>query len=219
MSEPLHTCKVTYSDPRVVVLDDFLDADLWARVLGYMEGATCSIDHVGDRYDRAWSWTGSPPFSSEAFRSDETGSLWAELLFPVFTQIARQLQGPLALPPWNHLRLHFQVAGAGVKLRWHLDGHCAGAFTWYAHRRWEPNWGGELLIPAGDAPKKLPRLHCWSKGFLDGVDVGTGLYIAPKPNRCVVLAPGVLHGVTRVDSDAGDNVRLGVVGFLMPESP
>lgn len=44
---------------------------------------------------------------------------------------------------------------------------------------------------------------------------GMGVYIAPKPNRCVMTGPGVWHGVNRIDPDAGDNVRVSVVAFLV----
>ena len=44
---------------------------------------------------------------------------------------------------------------------------------------------------------------------------GVGAYVSPRPNRCVLTAPGVFHSVNRVSPDAGDALRLAVVGFLL----
>ena len=164
-----------------------------------------------------WTWTGVPPTSSHAHKLTDRVRNWTALLGPLLLQAARQLkgQGQVLRGEWNDLRLHLQVAQQGVKLRWHLDSHCIGAFTYYAHRQWEVDWGGELFIPNQAEPLTLPKHHCWSRTYLEGVDTGLGVYIAPKPNRCVVLAPGVLHGTSRIDQDAGNAVRLAVVGFLL----
>jgi hypothetical protein len=41
-----------------------------------------------------------------------------------------------------------------------------------------------------------------------------GIFISPKPNRLVLINKGVLHGITRVDADAGENVRVTLTGMI-----
>ena len=41
-----------------------------------------------------------------------------------------------------------------------------------------------------------------------------GTFISPKPNRLVLINKNVVHGITRVDKDAGENVRLTLTGFF-----
>jgi len=46
------------------------------------------------------------------------------------------------------------------------------------------------------------------------MDYGMGTFISPKPNRLVLINKNVVHGITRVDKDAGENVRLTLTGFF-----
>jgi len=46
------------------------------------------------------------------------------------------------------------------------------------------------------------------------IDYGLGTFVSPKPNRLVLIGKNVVHGITRVDKDAGENVRLTLTGFF-----
>ena len=46
------------------------------------------------------------------------------------------------------------------------------------------------------------------------IEHGMGTFISPKPNRLVLINKNVVHGITRVDKDAGENVRLTLTGFF-----
>lgn len=114
---------------------------------------------------------------------------------------------------------------AGWGLPWHEDigedGEYLGAFSYYLHREWRGNWGGELMILNDE------RRHAVDGGidlaFSQGtglrapshVDSGIGTFILPKPNRLVVMRPKVLHAVNSVSSLAGENMRLSLAGFFL----
>lgn len=114
---------------------------------------------------------------------------------------------------------------AGWGLPWHEDigesGEYLGAFSYYLHREWRGNWGGELMILNDE------RLHAADGGidlaFSQGtglrapshVDGGIGSFIMPRPNRLVVMRPKVLHSVNSVSPLAGENMRLSLAGFFL----
>jgi hypothetical protein len=114
---------------------------------------------------------------------------------------------------------------AGWALPWHEDigagAEYLGAFTYYLHKEWRGNWGGELMI------LKDERLHEASGGIDLAFSQGTGLhapshvmggigtFIFPKANRLVVLRPKVLHAVNPVSALAGENMRFSLAGFYI----
>ena len=86
-----------------------------------------------------------------------------------------------------------------TSLEWHDDGgRYGGAYVFYAHRAWKPTWGGELLIE-------------------DKRGVGSGVFVAPTPNRLVVIRGGTRHKIARVSLLAGEHFRLSVAGFFRRE--
>jgi len=127
----------------------------------------------------------------------------------------------------------------GTGLSWHEDVPrlYTGGYIFYAHPEWNCQWGGELLVAdessrardlgAGKvvglrregAQLKLATVGIPS--FLDNEQenrelerMAMGRYIAPKPNRLVVLASGNPHMINRVSSAAGDHVRCSISGFF-----
>lgn len=106
-------------------------------------------------------------------------------------------------------------------LSWHMDGgRYAGAYIYYAHRVWNAQWGGELLLADLPPGRRLVRDHL--DNALESeliLDRGVGRYIMPKPNRLVVLRGGVLHQLRKVDPAAGDHVRCTIGGFFLRPDP
>jgi hypothetical protein len=74
--------------------------------------------------------------------------------------------------------------------------------------------GGELLIATTKSEKqhRSGLEHRWEDEYL--LAEGHGLYIACKPNRIVLQKPGTWHAINRVDSDAGDHLRVSIVAFF-----
>jgi Rps23 Pro-64 3,4-dihydroxylase Tpa1-like proline 4-hydroxylase len=121
----------------------------------------------------------------------------------------------------------------GSKNPWHTD--MGGVtYSYYLHKHWQINWDSMLLVLPKDSVeykqimRKLPgtkqqdtyagtgTLEMFEqaekqKGLIEH---GMGYFVAPKPNRLVLINKNVVHGITRVDKDAGENVRLTMTGFF-----
>lgn len=126
----------------------------------------------------------------------------------------------------------------GTALSWHEDDTTySGGYAFYAHPEWRSQWGGELLIadegsrfqePTGDDLISVTRVDGALQAkririppFLDNTRqdaalsaIGMGRYIAPKPNRLVVIAGGNPHMINPVNASAGDHVRCTIAGFF-----
>jgi hypothetical protein len=123
----------------------------------------------------------------------------------------------------------------GQGLLWHRDSEDnTGSWIYYAHDRWNVEWGGELLLAhARDLPREygvyfhrlratpgLPTPLPW-QSHLDNEDAndllmagGFGSFVAPKPNRLVVIRGGTPHAIAKVRPAAGRHVRASVGGFF-----
>lgn len=136
---------------------------------------------------------------------------------------------------WGVFSATAAVHPQGVGLLWHRDSaENTGSYTFYAHPRWNVEWGGELLLaaeghippdygvyfhklrPTPDSPEGEP----WTS-HLDNEDasaflmeLGFGEYVLPKPNRLVFIRGGTPHAVGKVKQSAGRNARASVSGFF-----
>ena len=131
---------------------------------------------------------------------------------------------------WDYFFAKPYLYPAGTGLSWHRDDEekAPGAFIYYAHPFWDPQWGGELLL----APLKTREMSFPESALYGGVskilgshlehdhereallEEGFGTYILPKPNRLVFITSGALHCIKKVEASAGDRVRATVQGFF-----
>jgi len=117
------------------------------------------------------------------------------------------------------------VAGQGRLWHRDADDDLAG-WTYYAHPTWNIEWGGELFIAERDTPPAdtgvfLHRLRptpdhpeppAW-KSHLDNDDAsrllmetGLGAFVAPRPNRLVVVRGTTPRSIAKVRASAGRHV-------------
>lgn len=80
------------------------------------------------------------------------------------------------------------------------------ALATYLHHEWRSDWGGELIIYAGQRPNPgaqpdLSITHC----------------IEPSPGSLVLFTVPRFHRVCRVDPLAGEAKRLSIAGWFMTE--
>jgi hypothetical protein len=136
---------------------------------------------------------------------------------------------------WAVFSAMLSIYQAGQGLVWHRDSEDnTGSYIYYAHPEWNVEWGGELYLShARDVPREygvyfhrlaaspeLPEPPAWYS-HLDNVDAnqllmkeGLGSYIAPKPNRLVVIKGGTPHAIAKVRPSAGSHIRASVGGFF-----
>ena len=118
----------------------------------------------------------------------------------------------------RHINFNFYSYGMGDCLSTHddTDNHYSYAegkqppirrlaLATYFHERWEPDWGGELIIykekPDFQKTRQLEVVQC----------------IAPTPGSLAIFAVPRHHRVCRVDPLAGDHKRLSIAGWFMTE--
>src|SRR6266536_2054725 len=136
---------------------------------------------------------------------------------------------------WEVFSAMATIYRTGQGLVWHRDAmDNAGSWVYFAHPEWNVEWGGELLLAhEREIPPEygvyLHRLRPMSgfadppawKSHPDNRDAnellmarGIGSYVAPKPNRLVVIKGGTPHAIAKVRASAGRHVRASIGGFF-----
>lgn len=125
---------------------------------------------------------------------------------------------------WSDILLTPYIYPVGTRISWHDDFAYTGACIFYAHPKWNPHWGGELMLAKTPPEEELNKI----KNSANAADMmtrdylcpivdyyGMGRYIAPMPNRMVFTRGDLWHSINRVDQAAGDNMRCSVVAFFL----
>lgn len=122
---------------------------------------------------------------------------------------------------WKFFNAKVYLYPQGTGLTWHDDGgNKTGSYAFYIHPSWNVQWGGDLLIANESTKNHDYQLLTIteSENRYDkhkSIEVGVGQYIAPKPNRLVVIAGGNPHRINKVEPTAGDNIRSSISGFFI----
>ncbi len=112
----------------------------------------------------------------------------------------------------------------GTSLAWHADGmsldnlNKVGAFTFYAHKTWNCEWGGELLIADIDSDAEgISSVPTFDNSALSEriMATGHGAWVAPKPNRLVINPNNILHKVNK--STLAAPPRLSIQAFMFED--
>jgi len=136
---------------------------------------------------------------------------------------------------WKAFNASAAIYVSGQGRMWHRDADDdAGSFVYYGHPEWNIEWGGELflaselrapselgvyfhrLLPMADHPNPPP----W-KSHLDNEDANRllmqramGSFVAPKPNRLVVVRANVPRAMAKIRASAGRHVHASVGGVF-----
>lgn len=102
-------------------------------------------------------------------------------------------------------------------ITWHRDGsgvrdNRIGAFTFYLHKEWNAEWGGELMLsPLEEELAFTPFDNSEVSNKL--MAEGFGTWIAPKPNRLIMNPSNAYHKVAKTTDNAAP--RLTIQGFMV----
>lgn len=212
--------ELTRSDEHVLVIDDFLSPTEFEGVYRFVQAQRYRRVH-DDGWQTVWALHDGEPWGSDAVYAGgplPRGRVAAVPLhpYPTGTGVDRLIE-EIALQAgrlepwigsqgrdWAGFSARAFLYPVGVGLDWHQDrASSSGAFAYYAHPRWHSQWGGELLVSHHDG-------HA---------DAGLGDYIAPRPNRLVIVGAGALHRINPVHPAAGSHVRCSIAGFFVrPEA-
>ncbi len=218
---------MTDPEPAFRIVDDFLDEDAWTALWTHLQFDEL---HPVTRTSGAWKLDDGVPLGGQEIITPKRD---AELVhdpdqpdrFPTGTPLdgvfeallsAREAWEGVVGNAWERVTARIYIYPRGTALSWHSDDteRYAGAFAYYAHPHWNAHWGGELLIADGESPAMMGyrfETESYSEALLKS---GTGRFIAPKPNRLVVLGSAP-HAIAPVRESAGAAVRASISGFFL----
>ena len=227
--------KVTLETEQFIVIDDFLDKELFNKLhlqldsLAY-SALTYGHDKVyksscGDIYKNEKKYWFNKPDDSPPVIKNFMDQIWN-----VGFNTGRNI-----VQPFTNFGMLVHAYRAGAELSWHIDAmQFKGAYSFYAHKEWSHTWGGNLLLASPDTKFDVftdpgpdivaEGLYDWSGRTVHWFDIeherkqvlnpGFGTYIAPLPNRIVLSKTRVVHHVERIDQAAGDHFRISLTGFF-----
>jgi hypothetical protein len=236
------SAKLTAQTDFFTVMDDVLAPEVWERVWNYFQVQPMNPVHAlgmqghwliedsetlrGPTIGWGHKWDGQYPTGAPIDDVMKAVVDCADLFAP---SVGRHNVD------WKVFSAMPTIYQAGQGLVWHRDSEDnTGSWIYYAHREWNIEWGGELLLShARDVPREygvyfhrlrptgdLPVPPPW-QSHLDNndanrllMDGGVGSYVAPKPNRLVVIKGGTPHAIAKVRPSAGRNIRASVGGFF-----
>jgi len=222
---------IVMQTPELLVVDDFLNEVTWNALLNQAQVDAWSQTEVDDRY---WHITDGPNYKGQKRFSSGTPfndnfDLWFEAI-ERFSSTCTEAE-PF-VKGYKDIAMRCHAYPVGSKNPWHMD-LGATTYTYYLHKEWEINWDSTLLVlPKGsvdfkqkmpllpgtvqyDSYKDLVSLELFEQKEKNRnlIEYGMGTFVSPKPNRLVLIKGGTVHGVTRVDPDAGQNMRVTLTGF------
>ena len=223
---------VVLKTPEVLVVDDFLSQVYWDRLYNQVQLDEWTQSQTDDKY---WHITDGPNYkASKRFLKDapfnDNYDIWAECI-KTFANNCEEAQD--FVKGYTDIAMRCHGYPVGSKNPWHMDMGFV-TYSYYLHKHWQINWDSTLLVlPKGSVVYRQMLLKLEGTKQQDTysgtgalemfeqaektknlMDYGMGTFISPKPNRLVLINKNVVHGITRVDKDAGENVRLTLTGFF-----
>ena len=223
MDAPQAVPEPTFACDAYALWDDLLDEEAWSEVWTYFQFEDLA---PVTRTEGAWTLRDGTPYAGPDFHVLPEGADAGDLegVYPTETPLDYLAECLVALAPhlgrwvgpFSHIAGRAYVYPEGSGLSWHRDDHqrYAGAFVYYAHPEWNVDWGGELLIAETPDPDALPAkpFRFENREFSCRLlDFGRGHFVAPKPNRLVVLGAWP-HRIVPVRTQ---EVRASVAGFFV----
>jgi hypothetical protein len=221
--------ELIHCDEALAVSDGVLSPEAFNAL--HREVARGDYREVHSRgWDKAWRlWDGRPQRGDSVYFDPKRLFGWKGPTYPTATCVDKLVDAVRGLASehpgivglegvdWVALYLSPWIYPVGSALSLHRDGQrYSGSFTFFVHRRWHVNWGGELIVAANGSFSEQNDDTVLSEDALDATaDRGVSLCIHPKPNRLVLLGPERPHRVARVDTNAGAHARVSVAGFFL----
>ena len=249
LSEPLRTrpLRATFENEQFAVYDDVLSQQDFEAVHNYLQVENYQWVHA-QKWRKVWRLSDGSPLKGPVVYSHDVGEkapvyptrCALDIIIETILSSSQQLCDLVGRhgSDWTGFSASPYLYPAGSGLSWHVDSTpwCyTGAYAFFAHPRWDIQWGGELLIADESCKIEHPRdpgahekqsiNQFIESQYVDGgyfnervLAKGLGRFIMPKPNRLVVIAVGNLHAVRRVEPAAGDHLRQSISGFFRSSS-
>lgn len=216
--------RLVTKNKQFIIFDDFLPLEDFVLVQNYVRNENYQTFDANKIHKNHNIFDGTPLIGKSSVILEEhkssiiTGlNLFVEHLLTT-TDVLFEWVGRKDVD-WESFTAKVFLYPQGAGLIWHDDGGIkTGSYAFYTHPRWNVQWGGDLLIPDEstrnvDYPSGQDSHYEYDTQ--KNIDVGIGQYIAPKPNRLVVIAGGNPHRINKVEPMAGDNLRCSISGFFV----
>ena len=207
--------------PEVLVVDNFLTQECQDKLINQVQCDEWTQSQTDDKY---WHITdGSNYKASKRFVKDapfdDNYDIWADAI-KTFADTCDDAQD--FVKGYTDIAMRCHAYPIGSKNPWHTD--MGGVtYSYYLHKYWQINWDSMLLVMPKDSVeykqmmRKLPGTKqkdtYASVGTLEMfeqaqkqkhlIEHGLGYFIAPKPNRLVLIGKNVVHGITRTVRNPG----------------
>jgi hypothetical protein len=219
--------KITVDSKNTKVYDDVLTEDEFECLFTYYNYIPFVFKQIQGEWNKVWSFSDgqilvgketifpigkTPPLHPEdkplITLIEKVSDIIKDTGFFNDGDIGRAIMTPFCWPP-------------GTGLSWHNDSNYSGAFTFYVHNYWSPEWGGEFLTVEADEyildNKKDVTWKVFDNQELYDIILreGVGNFFHPKPNRLIVNKGGdrgILHKVNKSTIDS--KARLTFQGFI-----
>jgi hypothetical protein len=166
-----------------------------------------NINHINLYLQHAfWEHPYSPDGvhgTSKEFRHDIVYNNCVDLIFTY----AKKLAEVDFCSGWKDCTLTHCFYPRGSKSSWQSNKNFKAIMYFFVHPNWRFNWGGELLVgQTPPNPDHEEKAYCDNKWHNDHLNhFGTGIYVTPKSNRCVVVPGEEWHKISEISDDAGEN--------------
>ncbi|MEZ9625876.1 2OG-Fe(II) oxygenase [Aliivibrio fischeri] len=221
--------KVIENNEKYIIVDDLLSEDVFFSV--FNEFASKNFLKRNSReWDKVWRIEDGSSFVEEDINilSKSHCAINSMIEFLISEIISVSYIAKCMNNDWKKVSHRAGFFNSGEGLSWHDDGKGKfAAFTFYAHKKWNVQWGGELLIDYTDVEEFSLINEKDNQDFLNQLSfdnemendvlsrIGRGDYINPKPNRLVILKSGAFHKINPVSKCAGFNKRMSIQGFFL----
>lgn len=211
----------------VKICDNFLEQEEFSKIFDYMNDTSYIFRQAAGVWNKVWNLSDGQilmgdelvwPFKKIPYFNDENRAL------SIFVQkINEEIEnsGLFDISKITKITLTPYCWPPGTGLSWHNDSNYLGAFTFYCHNYWSPEWGGEFLTLEADEYIPLDKKQIKWKVFDNQqlyeflLEKGTGNFFHSKPNRLILNKggdKGILHKVAKTTLDS--KPRLTLQGFI-----
>jgi hypothetical protein len=212
----------------VSIYDDFLSDDVANQLWAMMNAIPYSWSDA-QRWSKVWTLADGPILRSQQL--DAAAPNWQFALpqepgkpipsppMPLIRLLERLkevLKNQDNIPEVKRISMLPYVWPPKSSISWHCDGTASdptriGAFSYYAHKHWNAEWGGEFLLTEIDS--QHPQSPFDNTEVSEAIiSRGHGFWSSPKPNRLVINPSNMYHKVAKTTEAAAP--RMSIQGFL-----
>jgi len=227
---------VVMRTPECLVIDDFLPEEAQDKILNQVQVDEWEQTQGDDKF---WHYTDGANYKNQKrwqgkYPYGDNCDVWFEH-FNKFLNEYEHIGDYVEGGKFEDYAMRCHAYPVNSKNPWHSDLGFT-TYTYYVHKDWQINWDSTLLIvPMGSVPEYSQWIELMEgtkhydsykelrspmemfqqkEKFQSIIDKGVGTFVSPKPNRLVLIQKNSVHGITRVDPDAGDNIRVTLTGAI-----